>query len=178
MEQIAEQPNAWLLNPVDAEVIDLQREGAGGQYLMGPAAELFGARARTRQMRGEHCAALISAAATCRHGILEVNDARRAEGAGEYRGPDWQMAEMINEVNEAEATVQRMGPLLRLYGPDDLSDKARDIAQAEQEVVRLIDSGVGAPYAPFKYPDDLHAAATVLHSKIEEFAVLARAHTR
>jgi len=84
----------------------------------------------------------------------------------------------ISEINKAKDDMRVTAALLRLYGPDDLADEATHVLKLDDELFKLgkePDEGQHQLDVP---PPRLRAVADSVDSAIQDFAKLARRHTR
>lgn len=142
-----------------------------------PIKSLIGSRARTRQIRGEHCAKLISAVTTTKYGVISLNAAGRARNAGQPRPQNDQVNGWIDLMNKARSEGRETSALLYLYGPTELANEARKVQAAEETLYFLLDDQ-GASADPTIVPQRLHNASEALDSTVRDFATLARRFTR
>lgn len=146
--------------------------------LLEPVKLLIASRARTRNKRAEWCASFIQAAATVRHGLVQLNSVDRAKRAGEFAPAAEQVHAWIAEINKAKDDLRSTAALLRLCGPDELADRAGQVVEADERLFRHGKDGDDGEHDLHVVPPMLLAAARALDVEVEGFAVVARRHTR
>lgn len=133
-------------------------------------------RARVQQERFERCAELVEAAYQARGLVVAVNRAYRGErpAFGAVGEPDW--SALDERYHTARAKVRTLVGVLRIYGPDELAEKAEAIKVAESALAHVRFSAVAEVRdgRPVSIPVEMGRAGAALDRAIIAFTDAAR----
>ncbi|WP_133794627.1 hypothetical protein [Actinokineospora alba] len=143
---------------------------------MEPIKQRAAQRVRIHQERFERCAQLVEAANEARGLAIAVNRAHRGErpAFGPDGVTDWSVLD--ERFHAARARVRTLAGVLRIYGPDELAEKAEAVRKAEGALAyaRFAQDGEAAGGRPVSIPIDMRRAADGLDRAVLEFTDAAR----
>lgn len=146
--------------------------------LVDPLKNVFARRERRRQELVELCRRLVEAAATVGHLAVGLNIAERAKNRG-GPPPFEQRFEVMRTYNAAIAEMNVARQLIRMSGPDELSNSAGDVLDTCHRLQHQIHTPDDDPDATLTtLPRSVDQATEELLAATTRFSRLARNLTR